>query len=247
MGSGTLAVHVAAVTSRGRAFIAEYLGTSQINLKLQPGNSWRVATTSFEFLTLGIDASGRFLSNLEAPFTISGNRPLLGVATVTASPEVWYVTTDGLGFFKPYYPSDSNSQLAFTNVHAVCAGHGFACFLTTTGRAACTDSSIFPPGGLEPLVEIACSEGFHGPTYACGLTASGDITCFGPGAPTPRTNSLKFKSLSIASPGSTASSIVVGITVGGELRSGDEFERVLGPPNATWQMLARNSYMFCSV
>lgn len=250
MSSGTTAYQVAAVTAQGRAYTVGWGGPSP-NPTLQPGSSWRTATTSpTNPLLVGIDTSGRFLGDPRLAFTVPGNRPLLALAMVHDSDrgvtDLWYVTTDGLGFIKADYVSDSSSRLAFTHVHAVCAGFEFACFLTTGGRAVCTDASIFPPGGLEPLVEIACSGGLWIPKFACGLTATGDIVCFGPGAPMARTNSLKFESLSIAS-SDLAPSRVFGITVSGELRFGAEFERVLGPPNATWQMLATTAELYCSV
>lgn len=172
-----------------------------------------------------------------------------------------WVTADGLG----YLQSNAEAQPAFNHVHAVCAGSNFACFLTSGGRAACTDfecclpgllnygRTFFQPGGLEPLVEIACGEiagSFDPPKFACGLTASGDITCFGPGAPLPRANSPKFESVLVISDGVASvhpGPLVCGLTVGGQLLCWwDDFERTYSPPGAPWRALAANYEMFCA-
>ena len=242
MGCSTMSEGVAAVTAQGHAFVAS---DDYPDAVPQPGSTWRTATITDWYAraqAVGIDASGRILGSDVS--LVPGNRLVVSLATVSSWNYFWYVTTDGLGFFK-----GDTTELALTRVQAVCVGSAFACFLTTFGRVVCADferawgpikpTNIFQPGGLEPLVEIACG----GPKYACGLTVSGDVTCFGPEAPKPRSNSPKFKSVSTGGPG------VCGITLGGEVYCwSNEWERTYGRAGSAVHVLAASyGRSFCSL
>lgn len=254
MGSNAVDWHVAAVTTQGSAFIA-YPGNPPPNPSRLPGNSWRSASTGgYLWLSpaIGVDTSGRII--IDPKFNLSYNSIpalILGLATIPYQQlDLWYVTTDGIAVLvRDYlYPTPSSVALPSSRVHAVCAGGGFACFLTTSGRAVCT-GNIIQPGGQEPLVELVCGVGGQDAWYACGLTASGDITCFGPQPPSPPPNNLKFKSLATVTDARASGhrgALVCGITFSGELHCwGNDFNRTFGPPSR--QMLAANTAMFCSV